>query len=129
VFETPIKSGKSAGIFSIAFRDQKHGVIVGGDYTKEKEASDNLALTEDGGVTWKLVQGLSGFRSVVAYVPGSRMLVAIGPSGTDYSMDDGRTWTPLSTQGFDTFSLVRGEPLGWAAGAHGSIGRLDFDSK
>src|SRR5262249_53062541 len=111
------------------FRDQKHGVIVGGDYTKEKEAVDNLAVTDDGGVTWKLVHGLSGFRSVVAYVPGTSALVAIGPAGADYSMDDGRTWTSLSTQGFDTFSFVRGQSLGWGAGAQGSVGRLDFETK
>src|SRR6185436_16419775 len=90
VFETPIKSGQSSGIFSIAFRDQRHGVIVGGDYQKEKEAVDNLAITSDGGATWQLLKGLSGFRSVVAYVPGTNMLIALGPAGGDYSMDDGQ---------------------------------------
>src|SRR6267143_2202813 len=59
ISETPLIAGASAGIFSVAFRDAKHGVIVGGDYTKEKEASDNLAVTSDGGVTWMLVKGLS----------------------------------------------------------------------
>src|SRR6185503_20748025 len=93
VADTPLASGPSAGIFSIAFRDQKHGVVAGGDYKKEQEAVDNLAVTSDGGATWKLVKGLSGFRSVVAYVPGMKTpaLVAIGPSGTDYSLDDGQT--------------------------------------
>src|SRR6266550_5604712 len=83
IAETPLKAGPSAGIFSVAFRDGLHGVVVGGDYTKEKEAGDNLAVTSDGGVTWKLGKGLSGYRSVVAYVPGAKppALVAIGPSG------------------------------------------------
>src|ERR1051325_2079528 len=35
VADTPLASGPSAGIFSIAFRDAKHGVIAGGDYKKE----------------------------------------------------------------------------------------------
>jgi photosystem II stability/assembly factor-like uncharacterized protein len=126
VFETPIKSGQAAGIFSIAFRDERHGVVVGGDYQKETEAVDNLAMTSDGGATWKLVKGLSGFRSVVAYVPGTQTLVAIGPAGGDYSADDGRTWTPLTGPGFDTFSFVRGKAIGWGAGARGTIGRLTF---
>ena len=130
IAETPLVSGPSAGIFSIAFRDAKHGVIVGGDYTKEKEAVNNLAVTSDGGATWTLLKSLSGFRSVVAYVPGSQRLVAIGPSGADYSTDDGRTWTPLEGQGFDTVSFARANPRsranGWAAGAGGSIGRLVF---
>src|SRR5262249_53309756 len=126
-FETPLKSGQSSGIFSIAFRDQKHGVIVGGDYQKEKEATDNLAVTDDGGATWTLVKGLSGFRSVVAYVPGTKKLVAIGPAGGDYSVDDGKSWKPLDGPGFDTFSFAPGQKLGWGAGARGAIGRLIFD--
>ncbi len=126
VFETPVKSGQSSGIFSICFRDASHGVIVGGDYQRENEAVDNLAITSDGGQTWKLVKGLTGFRSVVAYVRGTRTLVAVGPAGGDYSDDDGHTWTPLTGPGFDTFSFARGEKVGWAAGARGAIGRLNF---
>jgi photosystem II stability/assembly factor-like uncharacterized protein len=126
VFETPVKSGQSSGIFSICFRDAKHGAIVGGDYQKEKEAVDNLAITSDGGRTWKLVKGLAGFRSVVAYLPGTRTLLAVGPAGGDYSIDDGHTWTPITGPGFDTFSFARGEKVGWAAGARGAIGRLNF---
>ena len=126
VAETPLASGPSAGIFSIAFRDLKHGVIVGGDYRKESDADHNLAFTSDGGVTWTLGTGLSGFRSVVAYVPDARTpaLVSVGPTGTDYSQDDGRTWRPIEGDGFDTFSFVRGDFSGWAAGANGRIGML-----
>jgi photosystem II stability/assembly factor-like uncharacterized protein len=126
VFETPIKSGQSSGIFSIAFRDQRHGVIVGGDYQKEREAVDNLAITTDGGATWKLVKGLSGFRSVVAYLPGTTSLIALGPSGGDYSTDDGHTWTRIQGPGVDTFSFARGQRFGWGAGAGGLMGRLSW---
>lgn len=128
VADTPLASGQSSGIFSIAFRDAKHGVIAGGDYRKETEAVDNLAVTNDGGATWKLVKGLSGFRSVVAYVPGTKTLVAIGPSGGDYSLDDGRTWTTINGPGFDTFSFARGKQTGWGAGAKGTIGKLTFSN-
>jgi photosystem II stability/assembly factor-like uncharacterized protein len=131
IAETPLLAGASAGIFSVAFRDAKHGVIVGGDYRKEKEAVNNLAVTSDGGVTWKLVKGLTGFRSVVAYVPGAlgvnaATLVAVGPLGTDYSTDDGRTWRAIQGPGFDTLSFARGRPMAFAAGARGSIGKLTF---
>lgn len=127
VADTPLASGGSAGIFSIAFRDEVHGVIAGGDYQKEQAAVDNLAVTNDGGATWTLVKGLSGFRSVVAYVPGTKTLVALGPSGGDYSTDDGRTWTAINGPGFDTLSFVRGKSTGWAAGDKGKIGRLNFE--
>lgn len=128
VADTPLAAGQSTGIFSIAFRDEKHGVIAGGDYSKEKEAVDNLAVTDDGGVTWKLVKGLSGFRSVVAYVPGAKTpaLVALGPSGGDYSLDDGQTWQPIEGPGFDTFSFIPRNATGWGAGANGAIGKLVF---
>lgn len=126
ISETPLKSGPSSGIFSITFSDQKHGMIVGGDYQKEKEATDNLALTDDGGETWSLAKGLSGFRSVVAYMPGTKTVIAIGPAGGDYSIDGGQTWKPISGPGFDTFSFARGKKLGWGAGAGGAIGRLSF---
>jgi len=129
VFETPIKSTQSSGIFSIAFRDAKHGVVVGGDYQKEKEATDNLAITNDGGVTWKLIKGLSGFRSVVAYVPGTTTLIALGPSGGDISRDDGHTWSSLPGPGFDTFSFAPHSWFGWSAGARGAIGRLTLDNE
>ena len=128
IADTPLASGPSTGIFSIAFRDAKHGVIAGGDYKKEQDAVDNLAVTSDGGITWTLVKGLSGFRSVVAYVPGVKTatLIVLGPSGGDYSLDDGRTWTPITGPGFDTFSFAPGKQVGWGAGNNGTIGRLSF---
>ncbi|HKB64232.1 MAG TPA: hypothetical protein VKC61_00135 [Pyrinomonadaceae bacterium] len=127
IAETPLMADASAGIFSVAFRDAKHGVIVGGDYRKENEAVDNLAATSDGGVTWTLVKGLSGFRSVVAYVPTMPgTLVAVGPSGADYSTDDGRTWNIIPGQGFDTLSFAPRQPIAHASGARGSIGKLVF---
>jgi len=126
--DTPLAAGPSTGIFSIAFRDAKRGVVVGGDYAKENEAVNNLAFTTDGGATWTLGQGLSGFRSVVAYVPTAKTptLIAIGPSGGDYSTDDGRSWKPIEGPGFDTFSFAPGKTIGWGAGARGSLGHLTF---
>jgi photosystem II stability/assembly factor-like uncharacterized protein len=133
ISETPLLAGPSAGIFSVAFRDAQHGVIVGGDYKKENEAVDNLAMTSDGGATWTLMKGLSGFRSAVAYVPGTNTLVAVGPSGADYSTDDGRNWIRLEGPGFDTLSFVRrlaqGHVVGWGAGVRGSLGELIFEGR
>jgi photosystem II stability/assembly factor-like uncharacterized protein len=55
VFDTPINHGPdSAGIFSTAFRDPLHGVIVGGDYKHPNDDGPNLAFTDDGGKTWTL---------------------------------------------------------------------------
>ncbi len=55
VSDTPILQGPdSAGIFSIAFHDQTHGVIAGGDYKHPDQDGPNLAFTNDAGKTWTL---------------------------------------------------------------------------
>lgn len=127
IADTPIPAGQSAGIYSIAFRDARHGVIVGGDYAKEAEAVDNVAITSDGGATWTLVRerALTGFRSVVAHKPGTPgTFIAVGPLGSDLSTDDGKTWTRLEGPGYDTFSFAKSGLVGWAAGSQGRIGQL-----
>jgi photosystem II stability/assembly factor-like uncharacterized protein len=125
VATTPVASGESAGIFSVAFRDARNGAVVGGDYKKEGDAVDNAAFTSDGGATWQAGHGLSGFRSVVAWVPGEKhALLALGPSGADWSSDGGKTWAPLEGPGFDTFSFAPDGRAGWAAGLGGRISKL-----
>lgn len=117
---TGLAASESAGIFSVAFRDARHGVVVGGDYKVEGRAVDNAAVTDDGGRTWKLVRGLGGLRSVVTWMAGRWM--AVGPSGTDISRDDGRTWVPVAGPGFHTFSAAG--RVGFGAGERGLMGRL-----
>jgi photosystem II stability/assembly factor-like uncharacterized protein len=128
VAQTPIVTGEATGIFSIAFKDAKNGVVVGGDYTKESQAGDNAAFTTDGGATWTLAKGITGFRSVAAWLPGTRSVLAIGPAGADWSTDDGHSWTavPLTGNpaGFDTLSFAPGTSFGWASGAGGRISRI-----
>ena len=127
IARTPLATGSSAGIFSIAFRDSRHGVVVGGDYRKETEALENVATTSDGGATWTPVtaRGLSGFRSAVAWIPGSRSTwLAVGPSGADRSADDGRTWTPEARDGLDAISFAPRARAGWGTGARGRIARV-----
>src|SRR5687767_1655869 len=94
----PLAKGQAAGVFSLAFWDAgRRGVALGGDYTKEREMSGNIASTSDGGRTWKVGgettrTGVAvtssfprGYRSCVALVPGSYgpTLIAVGPSGSD----------------------------------------------
>lgn len=125
VSKTPLDAGPSAGIFSIAFSDATHGIVVGGDYKAEAVAGNNAALTDDGGATWTPVTGLSGFRSVVAYTPGNPLsIVAIGPSGTDVSSDRGRTWAPITGPGFHAFSFARRAAVGFGVGEKGSAAKL-----
>lgn len=127
VTATPHITGNATGLFSVAFRDALHGVAVGGNYSREREAVDNVVYSSDGGRTWVLARehGLSGFRSVVAHIPGTKSsFIAVGPSGADRSDDDGRTWAPMEAPGFHAFSFAPRTTTGWGAGERGRIGRL-----
>jgi photosystem II stability/assembly factor-like uncharacterized protein len=124
IADTPLAAAASAGIFSVAFRDRRHGLTVGGDYRKEKDAIDNAAATDDGGLTWKPIRGLGGFRSVVATVPARSLWIAVGPSGSDLSSDDGRTWQPIDGGGYHAFSFAPDSRVGWGVGERGTIGKL-----
>ncbi len=123
----PLLTGPSAGIFSIAFRDERHGLVVGGDYKNEEGTAGTAALSEDGGASWRQVTGMGGFRSAVTFVPGRQdTAVAVGPSGTDYSTDGGRTWRAVESRGFHTISAARRGTTVWAAGENGAVGVLRF---
>jgi len=128
VSATPIVAGNSSsGIFSLAFRDAKHGIAVGGDYKKPENAKDNVAITADGGQTWRLIKGSppGGFRSCVACIPGTggRSMVVVGPSGSDYSADGGDNWTSVGKEGYNTIGFAKAETAGWAIGPKGRIAK------
>jgi photosystem II stability/assembly factor-like uncharacterized protein len=127
VHDTPIRAGTaSEGIFSVAFRDAKHGVISGGDYTKANLGGRNVAFTSDGGATWTLVDSArspQGFKSAVAYVPGSagKKLVAVGLNGTHVSIDGGMSWAQTDTVPYNSLQLAG--QSGYAAGPKGRVAR------
>jgi photosystem II stability/assembly factor-like uncharacterized protein len=121
VSETPIAAGvESAGIFSIAFRDQDHGMIVGGDYRKPNDSGATAAIMHDGGKTWTLLEDKLPYCSCVAWA-GDRW-VAVGISGSHSSQDDGATWKRLDHENYNSVGFAAsGE--GWAVGPKGRIDR------
>jgi photosystem II stability/assembly factor-like uncharacterized protein len=127
VADTPIHAGNSAaGIFSVAFRDAQHGVAVGGEYSKPKQPFDNVAVTSDGGRTWRLARGPlpAGYMSAVAYVPQTdgKSLVAVGLAGTATSNDGGESWAMVDTVAYNSIAFASRSD-GWAAGPKGRIAK------
>jgi len=127
VADTPIHAGNSAaGIFSVAFADAEHGVAVGGEYSKPKQAFDNVAVTSDGGRTWRLAHGPlpPGYMSAVAYIPATngRSLVAVGLAGTATSSDGGEGWAMIDTVAYNSVAFAS-RTDGWAAGPKGRIAK------
>ncbi len=120
---TPIASGPSgAGIFSVAMFDHQNGVIVGGNYEKPDAHEKNLAFTRDGGATWTLSQGLSGYRSGVTYVD-RKTIIAVGTNGTDITRDEGKTWTVLGKENLNAVAS-KGRRATWAVGPKGMVVKL-----
>ena len=118
VSDSPIAKGTAgSGIFSIAMSDKNRGVIVGGNYEKPGEINDNLALTNDGGKNWKSGKGLNGYRSGVTFVD-KKTLIAVGASGSDLSVDGGKTWKNLDKENYNSVQ-ARGKNAVWAVGANG----------
>ncbi len=119
VSETPLVAGiESAGIFSLAFRDKQHGLIVGGDYRKPNDSGATAAITADGGKTWTPLNKRLPFRSAVAWAKDR--WVVVGTSGSHFSQDDGDTWKSLDRENYNSVGFTAtGE--GWAVGPKGRI--------
>ena len=127
VAETPVRAGSAAaGIFSVAFADATHGVAVGGEYTKPHAVWDNVALTDDGGRTWRRPKGAMplGYMSAVTHVPETdgRILVAVGLGGTARSTDGGESWTMIDSVAYNSVAFASRD-AGWAAGPRGRIAK------
>jgi photosystem II stability/assembly factor-like uncharacterized protein len=118
--QTPLASGNdSSGVFSLAFRDQKHGIAVGGDYRKPEEATGTEAYTSDGGEHWSVPNKLPhGYRSAVAWDARDEAWITVGSNGSDISYDDGKTWQWLDSGNWNALSLP------WVVGPHGQLGKL-----
>lgn len=130
--ETPIQQGRpSQGIFSLCIIDNRNLIAVGGDYESPDDTSNNVILSHDDGMSWEIIQGSkpSGYRSGVTYFPRFHWVIAVGPNGSDYSIDGGENWQRFSDEGFHAVKLSKSGGSVWAAGSGGRVARLDFVKK
>ncbi|KAK9790494.1 putative Oxidoreductase [Seiridium cardinale] len=125
VSNSSITGGASAGVFSVAFRDARHGIAVGGDYVSPNITTKISAWSHDGGVTWlPSVKYPGGYRSGASWVPGlCGMAVAVGPTGSDITLDGGNTWNGFGNGSFDSVECISGQVC-WASGEAGRVARL-----
>ena len=125
VASTPVRSGPSAGIFALAFRDKVHGLAIGGDFAVPEPAPNGLALTQSGGRHWQLVPDADApneYRSGAIWI-NNREALAVGPTGSDVSFDRGRTWTEFDGGSFDTVDCAERSAC-WASGERGRVAKL-----
>lgn len=129
-YDTPLVSGEAAGGFSVAFRDRRHGIVVGGDLLVAGAQTDNVAVSSDGGKTWTLVDEtpFPGAAFGASYAPGvgRRTVVATGPGGAAWSRNEGNSWTTLpGVEGFWAVAFSN-RRVGWLVGTNGRILKIDF---
>jgi hypothetical protein len=125
-----VRGMASSGIFSVAFKNDREGIVVGGIYD-EPELNTNIAsYTFDGGITWQpAVTMPKEYRSCVQDVEADEVsfLFVIGKTGCDISTDGGINWNFLSGEGYYTFRAIPGKLAGFAAGSQGRISKVIFE--
>ena len=124
--QAPLRIGEGCGIMSMAFKDDKHGVAVGGCYLDSLNSEGNCAVTNDAGATWTLESNSTpaGYRSCVTYAHSSDFYLTCGRTGIDFSSNDGREWHPISNEGYYTCSLA--DSTGWLMGRSGKMAKVSW---
>ena len=124
VVKTIMPAGKTNGLFGLRFWNDQTGIAVGGDYQDVTKAVPNVLLTSDGGKTWEdsPQTNPAGLKEGVA-VYKQKVLIAVGPSGTCYSKDFGKSWVEIDKTPLHAIS-VSGNGI-WAVGGKGSVYQLN----
>lgn len=126
VAETPVvHGGQSTGIYSVAFKNKKVGISVGGDYTNQS-IKNTMAYTNDGGATWHLPEKQTHqYRECVAHYRGN-IFFAVGPSGFDMTTDNGKNWHPhyWEVNNLTAVAFSKRSNVGFAVGKGGQIYKI-----
>jgi photosystem II stability/assembly factor-like uncharacterized protein len=125
-YACPILQGEnSTGAFSIDLIDANNGIVVGGDYMKDKENVNNVLLTNNGGKSWVRPKvPVHGYRSSVSYL-NKTTSVAVGTSGVDISRNSGLTWQHVSDANLNAVKKAKTGKLVLLAGNNGQIYALE----
>ncbi|KAI1210144.1 oxidoreductase [Annulohypoxylon truncatum] len=127
VSNASVAGGEGAGVFSVQFRDAENGIAVGGNYSAPAGNVDNAAWSSDGGQTWVPSTTFpGGYRSGSSWVPGRcGVALAVGPTGSDITLDSGRNWHVFDNGSFDSVECISGDVC-WASGENGRVARLSL---
>jgi len=120
----PILQGKeSTGANSIAVKNSKTMVVVGGDFMKKNDTDKNCVITTDGGLTWITPKiPPTGYRSCVEYL-SKNTWITCGLNGVDISDDNGMNWKNISKESFNVCRKAKKGNAVYLAG-NGRVGKL-----
>lgn len=123
--DMPILQGKeTTGANSIAIKNKKIFIVVGGDFNTPDVTTGNCVITKDGGHNWRTPSSPpNGYRSCIEYLERKKWITC-GLNGVDISNDDGTTWTSISKESFHVCRKAKIGKSVFLAGGKGNIGRL-----
>jgi photosystem II stability/assembly factor-like uncharacterized protein len=103
-YETPV-TGVFPAVFAAQFRDRRNGIAVGGDLNDLDRTADSAAWSADGGLTWHEPSSFpAGLRTAAVWLPHLPIALAVGPTGSDISLDAGRSWHAIDANEWNTVS-------------------------
>jgi hypothetical protein len=123
--DLPIIQGtESTGANSLAVKNKKTMMVVGGDFNTKDSSTKNCFITFNGGNTWQApVTGPHGYRSCVEYMDGKKW-ISCGLNGVDYTTDNGNTWNWIAKEGYHVCRKAKKGKAVFFAGGGGRIGKL-----
>ncbi|MEO6403867.1 MAG: oxidoreductase, partial [Ferruginibacter sp.] len=123
----PIIQGKeSTGANSVAAKNRKTFIVVGGDFNTKDSTEKNCVITTNAGKTWKAPQTPPhGYRSCIEYLK-KKTWITCGLNGVDFTTDEGNNFTLISSEGFHVVRKAKTGKAVYFAGTNGKIGRLIY---
>ncbi len=123
--DVPLVTGPQAGAFTIVFRDANRGMVLGGDLGTPAGVTSNVAVTTDGGVSWRTAGGPPFAGPVYGSAAPRRIssLVAVGPGGVAERRSDG-VWRLLD--GGSWWAVGAAGVTAWAVGPRGRVLKLSW---
>jgi hypothetical protein len=125
-YNLPLIQGKeSTGANSIAVKNKKTWMVVGGDFNTKDSVTKNAAITFDAGKTWTLSSTPpTGYRSCVEYIK-KKQWITCGLNGVDITKDDGIHFTNISKESFHVVRRAKKGNAVYFAGGGGRVGKLE----
>jgi photosystem II stability/assembly factor-like uncharacterized protein len=125
IIEMPIIQNKeTTGANSVAVKDSKTMIVVGGDFNTKDSSTQNCVITFDGGKTFTTPTiPPHGYRSCVEFIK-RKTWVSCGLNGVDISTDNGNTWQWISKESFHAVRKAKDGKSVFFSGGNGRIGRL-----
>lgn len=118
-----IQGTESTGANSIAVKNSKIFIVVGGDFNTKDSTTRNCVITTNAGKSWTTpVVPPHGYRSCIEYL-SKKTWITCGLNGVDYSTDEGNTFNWISKDGYHVCRQAKNGNAVFFAGG-GKVGRL-----